>query len=44
MNASELGDHLPDFFFGQNCGQALRFLGPHSFDGLIQIFAQYLAE
>ena len=43
MPAFELGDHLPDFLFGQNSGQAPWSFGPHQFDGQIQIFPQYLA-
>jgi hypothetical protein len=43
MNASELGDHLPDFFFGQDRGHVFGSFGPHQFEGQIQILAQYLA-
>ena len=43
MNASELGNHLLDRFFGQDRGQALGSLGPHQLEGQIQIVAHYLA-
>ena len=43
VNASELGNYLLDFLFGQDRGQALGSFGPHQFEGQLQILAQYLA-
>jgi hypothetical protein len=36
VDAGELGNHLPDFFPGQNCGQALGPFCPHRLEGQIQ--------